>query len=205
MKFFINIETIPPDKDKSGSYLEMSDEDLQKLSLQAEYGRILCIGLIVADVDGIEALRGIFGWGKGASSPHLDEAEMLQGFWKLLSGFSTKRDLIVGHNIMEFDLPFIYKRSRILKVKPSLKLSFAQYKSSPIYDTMREWSMWNLNEQSISLSRLADLLELGINKTEGIDGSKIYQEYQKGNHQKIADYCMRNVEITKAVYERISN
>jgi 3'-5' exonuclease len=203
MKFFIDIETIPPDKDKSASYREMSDEDFRKLSLQAETGRILCIGLITYDV--CDALRGVVGLNSETNSIQSDETETLRGFWSLLSGFSTKQDLIIGHNIMDFALPFIYKRSRILKVKPTVKPSFARYKSSPIYDTMREWSMWNLKEESISLSRLADLLELGINQTEGIEDGKIYQEYEKGNYGKIADHCLRNVEIIKAVYKRLSN
>jgi 3'-5' exonuclease len=204
MKFFIDIETIPPNTDKFYSYQEMSDEDFRKLSLQAEYGKILCIGLIL-EIDGCEALRGVVGWGKIPDLFYFNEAETLRDFWNLLRGFNTKRDLIIGHNIIDFALPFIYKRSRIIKVKPSVKLSFARYKSSPIYDTMREWSMWNLKEKGISLSRLAQILELGINKTERIAGNKIYQEYKEGNHRKIADHCMQNVEITKAVYERISN
>jgi DNA polymerase elongation subunit (family B) len=224
MKVFIDIETIPPDKEKFylsrqsliptshsalvqsslGIDVQLTEEEFCGLSLQAEYGRILCIGVIIENEN--KAIRkGVLGFDLETNAFHLDEAKTLRGFWKLLGEFKPNQDLIIGHNVMDFDLPFIYKRSRILKVKPTVKLSFARYRSSPIYDTMKEWSMWNLKEKSISLSSLAELLDVGINKPEGINGSKVYEEFLLGSHQKIADYCLQDVEISKAVFERLIN
>lgn len=34
------------------------------------------------------------------------------------------QDLVIGHNIYEFDLPFLYKHSFIHRVRPSVRLSF---------------------------------------------------------------------------------
>ena len=76
------------------------------------------------------------------------------GFWpsRLRSGcdcrpaasFRPCVDRIVGHNIYNFDLPFIYKRSVVRGVRPSIELNFARYRNQPIYDTMCEWEKWNL-------------------------------------------------------------
>ncbi len=180
-----------------------TEEMFRQLALHAEYGRILCIGVIL-EKDGTEIRKGVFGFDKKTEKLHMDEAKTLRGFWKLLEkDFNPRRDLIIGHNLMDFDLPFIYKRSRIKNIKPSVQLSFARYRSAPIFDTMREWALWNLRETSISLSMLAELLECGLKKTDGIDGSKVYDEYLSGSHCLIADYCLQDVEVTRAVYHRM--
>lgn len=177
-----------------------TEEMFRRLALHAEYGRILCIGVIL-EKDGVEIRKGVFGFDKETEKLHMDESKTLRGFWQLLKQeFNPKRDLIIGHNLMDFDLPFIYKRSRIKRVKPSIQFNFARYRNAPIYDTMREWAMWNLRETSISLSLLAELLETGLDKTEGIDGSKVYDEFLAGNHALIAEYCLQDVEVSRAVY-----
>ena len=180
-----------------------TEEMFRSLSLHAEYGRILCIGIIL-EKDGAEWRKGVFGYDAKSETFHLDEKKTLRGLWKLLrEEFNIRRDLIIGHNLMDFDLPFIYKRSRILKVKPSVQFSFARYRSQPIYDTMREWALWNLREKSISLPHLAELLQIGIGKTDGMDGSKIYDQYLGDNHSLIAEYCLQDVEVTRAVYHQM--
>lgn len=180
-----------------------TEEMFRRLALHAEYGRILCIGVIL-EKDGVEIRKGVFGFDKKTEKLHMDEAKTLRGFWKLLEkDFNPRRDLIIGHNLMDFDLPFIYKRSRIKGIKPSVQFSFARYRSAPIFDTMREWAMWNLRESSVSLSLLAEILGCGLRKTDGIDGGKVYDEYLTGSHCLIADYCLQDVEVTRAVYHRM--
>ncbi len=209
-----NENTFPQAKDTSGSENVDSggddshdcpnggctEEMFRRLALHAEYGRILCIGVIL-EKDGVEIRKGVFGFDKETRKLHMDESKTLRGFWQLLKQeFNPRHDLIIGHNLMDFDLPFIYKRSRIKRVKPSIQFNFARYRNAPIFDTMREWAMWNLRETSISLSLLAELLEVGLEKTEGIDGSKVYDEFLADNHALIAEYCLQDVEVSRAVY-----
>lgn len=175
----------------------------RSLSLKAEYGRVLCIGVIL-EKDGKEWRKGVFGYDIESEILHTDEEKILRGFWQMMrNDFDVRRDLIIGHNVMDFDLPFIYKRSRILGIKPTVKLSFARYRSFPIYDTMREWALWNLREKSVSLVHLAELLGIEISKTEGIDGSRVYDEFLKGSHSLIAKYCLQDVNVTRAVYRQM--
>ena len=98
---------------------------------------MLCVGLIVED--GGEVLhRGVLGRERATGRFHLDEARTLRAFWKLMADFDARRDVIIGHNVMDFDLPFFYKRSPVHQVRPSVFVSFARYRSAPVYDTMRE-------------------------------------------------------------------
>ncbi len=186
--------------------VELFEEAFRRLALRAEYGRLLAIGTIVEKDGEGKNREGVFGYDKQKQIFRMDEKKMLGGFWQFVEKeFRADRDLIIGHNVMDFDLPFIYKRSHINNVNPTIKLSFARYRNQPIYDTMREWAMWNLRETPVSLVHLAKLLELNLDKTEGLDGSRVYDEYLAGNHARIAEYCLQDVRIVQAIYHRLTN
>jgi hypothetical protein len=221
-RLFIDIETLPPHEGVRSALnpalvakLEggrrtlqheavagCTEEQFRWLSLHAEYGRVLCVGVIV-EQDGEVVCRGVLGRERQSLRFHLDEARTLRGFWNQLRGFDVRRDLVVGHNIYEFDLPFLYKRSVVLRVQPSVRLSFARYRSRPIFDTMKEWELWAWRP-GIKLEELAGVLHLGMAKIEGMDGSCIYDLFREGFHQEIADYCMRDVELTQEIYYRMT-
>jgi hypothetical protein len=179
-----------------------TDEQFRLLALHAEYGRILSIGLIV-EHDWKVVHCGLLGRERPSGRFHLDEARTLRAFWKLLKDFNVGRDLIIGHNAMDFDLPFLYKRSCINRIHPSILFSFARYKSAPIYDTMREWAHWNPQAPHISLAHLAEILNVGITKTEGMEGSRVYEEFMAGSHDRIAEYCLQDVQMARAIYYRM--
>lgn len=186
-----------------GACTQCTDEQFRLLSLYAEYGRVLTIGVIVEECDRV-LHRGVFGRDRSSGRFHLNEARTLRGFWNLLKDFNVGRDLIIGHNVLDFDLPFIYKRSRINRMRPTVFFNFARYRSAPVYDTMREWAHWNPQAVHISLAHLAEILQVGIGKTEGMDGAHVYDELLAGRHELIAEYCLRDVELTRAIYYRMN-
>ena len=140
-----------------------------------------------------------------------NEKKTLEDFWFV----ARQIDLFVGHNIMEFDLRFLLQRSIILGVKPSWNrfqelgkkpwemtkyLDFARYKNLPIFDTMHEWANWGSSKSGLEHLALA----MGIpTPKEGIDGSEVWNFYRAGKVKEICDYCMRDVETTRAVYKRM--
>lgn len=179
-----------------------TDEQFRRLALHAEYGRVLAIGLIV-EHDWQVVRCGMLGRERPSGRFHLDERRTLRSFWRLLQDFNVGRDLIIGHNVLDFDLPFLYKRSRINRIHPSILLSFARYKSAPVYDTMREWAHWNPQAPLVSLDQLSDILGVGLSKLDQMDGGRVYDEYLAGNHDRVAAYCLRDVEIARAIYYRM--
>lgn len=221
-RLFIDVETLPPAEEardsinpalayklenrhcapESEAVAGCTKEQFRRLSLHAEYGRVLSVGMIV-EQDGEIVCRGVLGRERESMRFHLDEARTLKGFWNQLRGFDEKRDIIIGHNIYDFDLPFLYKRSVIQSVRPSVRLSFARYRSRPIFDTMKEWELWAWRP-GIKLEELAEVLRLGMTKIEGMDGSCIYDRFREGRHQEIADYCIRDVELTREIYYRLT-
>jgi len=199
MKLFLDIETLPAagekielirqfwqDSRKKNGGKEIKgvndfDTFFRNTSFQGEFGRILCIGYAVDD----QSVDCLFG----------SEKEILQKFW----GIAKDADLFIGHNVMDFDLKFIYKRSIINKVRPSRELNFARYRSNPIFDTMCEWEKWG--GRGCGLHKLSIALGVASPKEEGIDGSKVYDYYIAGKADEIYKYCKRDVEATRSCYK----
>jgi hypothetical protein len=205
LKVFLDIETLPPDRKAAAliSAIEpCADEEFRRLALNGDWGRVLTIGLII-EKNGKELHHGLLGRERQTMMFHLDEARTLRSFWKLLKGFNLQRDLLIGHNIFDFDLLFLYKRSIIQRVRPTVSLSFARYHSQPIFDTMHEWERWKWQRRYISLDELAKVLGLESSKREGIDGSKVYDKFCAGCHDEIARYCLRDVELVREIYYRM--
>lgn len=200
IKLFFDIETIPSAQEHKDvhldilrskkKYLNMEDGDIHKdTSLDGTFGRICCIGIIKEGPQGImfkEVLDG-------------SEKQMLEKFWELGKGVSR----FVGHNVWAFDMPFIVQRSIINGVRP-LNISFRRYVKEPLYDTMLEWTFWNIDREKMpKLDTLAKVLGLPSSK-EDMDGSMVWQYYQDGKMEDICKYCMKDVELTRQVYYKMT-
>jgi hypothetical protein len=198
-KLYLDIETLPAPNDKHETLKFLHEKAIEKnkkakkdfeqyllkTSFDGAFGRILCIGYAIND----EQTEVIYEDG--------NEKRMLEKFWEI----ADKSDLFIGHNVMDFDLRFVYQRSIINKVKPSKNLSFARYRNYPIYDTMKEWAKWSF-DVSIGLESLA--LALGIpTPKDGIDGSRVFDFYKAGKTEEILEYCKRDVDTTRTVYKRM--
>lgn len=218
MRVFLDIETLPPREDERDQFPESlvrklarrrraddaeecSEVQYRRLALHGECGRLLTISVIV-EYEGEVVHRGLLGRERPTSQFHFDEARTLRAFWKLVRGFNPGRDLFVGHNLMQFDLPFLYKRSMINRVQPTVEVSLARYRKQPVYDTMRVWSGWD-SRHYLSLTELGGLLGLG-GKAEGMDGGCVYDCIVRGEHDRVARYALQDVELVRAIYYRMA-
>lgn len=203
MKVFLDLESLPPAKDDplvSDRLAQITDEEYRRMALDGKYGRLLCIGLII-EQDNQVVHRGVLGRDKQTMRFHLDEARTLRALWKLLKDFSRYHGLFIGHNILDFDLHFLYQRSIIRRVKPSVEACFTRFRKQPVFDCMWEFSYW---KRRISLNELAKVLGLKSSKDDEVNGSRIYDLFLQDRHQEIADYCIRDVELTRSIYHRLT-
>lgn len=129
-----------------------------------------------------------------------DEVGKLCDFWNVLSGVhGPPPDLIVGYNLINFDLPTILMRSMLLGIKPSRELPLRKYSKEPIFDVMQELAYWN-PENWKGLDWWAK--RLGVGETIG-SGADIYKLWKDGKQEEIDTHCRRDVELTRDIYERI--
>lgn len=199
IKLFFDIETIPSAEEHKTVHLEIlskrngnngkTEVELhESTSFEGTFGRICCIGIIKESPEGIIQQEVFSG----------DEKSILTKFWQAAQGVHR----FIGHNVWAFDLPFIYKRSTILGVKPRTDISFARYRNIPIYDTMLEWELWNM-QKSQKLDTLARVFGFPTSKDE-MDGSMVWKYFQDGKIDDICKYCMKDVELTRKVYYKMT-
>lgn len=135
-----------------------------------------------------------------------NEAEMLEEFHNYITDLCTanntevRKPNFVGHNITKFDLPFIWKRSVINDVPCCKGVKWVDSRHGQhCYDTMVAWSGFG---NRISADNLCKLL--GVKgKTEGMDGSKVYDTWQMDPH-KVIQYCQDDVLLVKEIHARLT-
>ena len=162
----------------------------EKAGLMAEFGRIVCIsaGFFFTE-NGHYQLRIKSFYGN-------DEKELLTGFLELTHKFFTRhpRFQFAGHNIREFDIPYICRRALIngLSLPVSLQLNNFKPWEQPLLDTMQLWRFGEYRNYT-SLKLLAAVMGIPTPKDD-IDGSMVGKVYwETGDVQRIADYCQKDV------------
>ena len=175
-------------------------------SLNATSGRVLSIAVHVGHVPGMQ-LEGmeqkqsehVFGIDAEGNEEH--ERRALTEFLRLLKDFDPDTDELVGHNILGFDLPFIFQRCLIneIQVRPFVDLS--EFHVRGVYDTMHHW--WLGAKRFVSLDDIAWSLGIASSKTAEAEGSKVFEMYATNKLAEIREYNLNDVRVTRKVYERM--
>lgn len=165
-----------------------AEEQIAKTSFDPARGHICTIGYAIGDGEA-RALHT-------ANVP--DEGVVLQEFFEALPTQGLNR--FIGHYISGFDLRFILCRAIVLGVKlPPATVFPRDLKpwDNQIFDTMVAWSG---PRDKIILDNLCKAL--GLPGKGDFDGSMVAEAWAAGEHDKIADYCKRDVETVRAIHRR---
>jgi len=192
------------DQEKIDAYIKAEVEKLdtefdatyRKTSFDGGLGEICCIGYAIDDNDA----RSIYGD---------TEFNILNKFYRVLQEHynpsSQQRPKFIGHNIVNFDLRFIFQRSVMVGVRPPMMLPFnAKPWDESIFDTMTAWAG---HGNRVSLDKLCKIFNIPLKGSEigeEIDGSKVWDFYQAGRIEDIATYCEGDVERTRQAYKRMT-
>ncbi len=175
-------------------------------SLSATSGRILCIAVHVGPVPGLE-FEGVqmgeseYVFGIDAESNEQEEKQALSEFLGFISGFDAETDEIVGHNVIGFDLPFIFQRCLVNKIAVRPFVNLADFHVRGVFDTMHHW--WLGGKRHVSLDDIAWALGIESSKTAEVEGSKVFELYEAGKLAEIREYNLNDVRLTRKVYERM--
>lgn len=169
------------------------DERWRKTGLDGAYGQIAVIGVAINDEEPIAFYQD--DW---ATS----ESTVITDFFMFLS---TIRDglnsvTFIGHNLVAFDLRFMFQRAVINGIVPPSIIPFnAKLWDNSVFDTMVQWAGVG---NRVSLDKLCGVF--GLPKKGEIDGSKVWDYVKSGRIAEVAEYCMQDVMNTRAVYRRMT-
>ena len=167
-----------------------AEEYATKAGIYAEFGKVICISV------GFFTLENNRYHLRLKSFYNDDEAVVLTGFLELVNKFYTKypRFQFAGHNIKEFDIPYICRRSVIHQLSLPQPLQLHGFKpwEVPMLDTLHLWRFGDYKNYT-SLKLLTAILGIPTPKDD-IDGSMVAQVYwQEHDLPRIATYCQKDV------------
>jgi 3'-5' exonuclease len=176
-------KTAPESADGEDAYAD-------RAGLYAEFGKIVCISVGFFYVENNRYQLRM------KSFCDDDEKVVLNSFLELINKFHVKfpRFQFAGHNIKEFDLPFICRRSVIHQLSLPLPLQLHGFKpwELPMLDTMQLWRFGNYRDYT-SLKLLTAILDIPTPKDD-IDGSMVGKVYwEERDLERIASYCQKDV------------
>ena len=181
---------------RNENQLASDDEIFQRSGIYAEFGKIICISVGVI----IKNNNQLFFREKSFFGD--DEKQLLKEFNKMLSKQRDK--MLCGHNIKEFDIPYIARRSLIngLKLPYLLDISGKKpWEIKHILDTMEMWKFGDFKNYT-SLDLLAEIFNIPTPKDD-IDGSQVAKVYwEEKNLERIVKYCQKDVFATAQLFLR---
>jgi DNA polymerase elongation subunit (family B) len=219
--FLLDIETVPQYPDHNSLPLEgaklffdkisktvpenfkIEEVYHQKAGIFAEFGKIICIstGFFYNDVKGNTCLKikSIYGD---------DEVALLKQFVELTDKFCKHKPKFqfAGHNIREFDIPYICRRMVInqIPLPGCLHIYGAKPWEICMSDTMQWWKFGDYKNYT-SLHLLASILGVPTSKDD-IDGSMVQHVYYKEkNLARIVTYCEKDVAVVARIIQRFKN
>ncbi len=174
----------------------------KRAAILAEFGKIICISAGYFRSQG-----GKTGFRVKSYAGH-NEAEILKRFlldaaqWQA----SRKNAAFAGHNIKEFDIPYLCRRLIINNMAIPAWLDFQAMKpwETNLVDTMQLWRFGDFKNYT-SLNLLAACLGVPSPKDD-IDGSRVGEVYwQENNLPRIVEYCQKDVVTVAQVLLRFRN
>jgi DNA polymerase elongation subunit (family B) len=170
----------------------LSEEDYTRLykdkaGIFAEYGKVVCISCGFLSDEELR-VKSIYGH---------DEKAILDEFAELLSTYYTNPNdyYLCGHNIKEFDVPYICRRMVKFGAFMPNMLDIAgkkPWQTEHLIDTLDLWKFGDRKNYT-SLALLTAILDIKSPKDD-IDGSMVGGVYWEDNDlERIAKYCAQDV------------
>lgn len=206
---FIDIETVPEFSSHAQlssamqelwaakhSFLKQEDETAEegypkRAGVYAEFAKIICISIGYYRNDK-EMNQRTF---RVKSFYGNDEKQLLEEFLRVIGKtFAPDRYHFCGHNIREFDIPFICRRLLIHQMQFPEILDVSGKRPWEMYDidTLQLWKFGDYKNYT-SLKLLAEVLGIPTPKQdiEGKDVCRVY--WQENGLERIKEYCQRDV------------
>lgn len=176
------------------SYASKFDERLHATGLDGAFGEVFCIGAAVHDDEPV-----IFSRADGYTKRDT-ERSVIKGFFDYVNSGSRYKVELVGHNIVGFDIRFLHQRCMVLGIRPPIWLPLDPKPwDSSVFDTMVRWAG---ARDRVKLSKLCKAF--GIEDTDEIDGSEVWDCIKRGEYAKVAEHCRIDIRKVRVIYNRMN-
>jgi hypothetical protein len=136
------------------------------------------------------------------------EARIIREFYQALEMVpEIDRHLLlwVGHNVIDFDLRFLYQRSVVHGIRPPRWIPFdAKPWSDRVYDTMLAWAGARGRVGQDKLCRVLGVDAKGSELGDEIDGSKVWDFVKAGRIEDVVTYNGGDVRRARDLYRRLT-
>ena len=178
---------------------EVGEHTWRKTALDGSHGSLLSVAYIVGDGE----TKCLYRY------PSDDEAGFLRSvFDSIQADLNTKSTpeapssalpFFVAHN-SKFDLTFLFRRAVILGVAPPFRIPWDGRHPHDYFCTSQAWAGFGNRISQDSLCAILGLEQ----KPDGIDGSKVYDAYLAGEHDRIKAYNCYDTETVRTLYRRLN-
>lgn len=184
-------------------YDEMAELYRTRAGIYSEFGKIICIsvGFLTRNPDGGAPVMRL------KSFAHHIEASLLEDFSDLLNKHFNNPDkfAICGHNIKEFDVPYICRRMLINQLPLPRMIDIAgkkPWETKHFLDTLELWKFGDLKNYT-SLRLLAAVFGIPSPKDDisGADVAGVY--WEERDLDRIAHYCEKDVLATAQLFLKL--
>lgn len=157
-------------------------EFIERAALDPLTGRVVAIGLL--------HLAG----GRCEIIGHDDEGQTLREFWQACRGEMGRVHQMVGFNIYQFDLPFLFRRSWKHRVEVPFGIRRGRYWADEMVDLRDSWQLGDRQSRG-SLDSIAKHLGLGSKNGDG----KAFAELWRTDREKAVGYLRNDLELTARI------
>ena len=180
--------------------MNTAEEAWEQAAIYAEFGRVVCISVGVCYIKDKE-------WHlRTKSFCGTDERQILIDFFELLGKFMiSPYHTLCGHNIKEFDVPYVCRRALVngISLPDCLQIAGKKPWELRFVDTMEMWKFGDYKSFT-SLKTLTAIFGIPTPKDD-IDGSEVARVYYKEQDiNRISVYCQKDVVATTQVFLRMS-
>lgn len=179
----------------------------QRAGVMAEFSKVVCIsiGYFIREQNLKLRIKSFYGD---------DEKKILSDFLATITKIESFNNkwCFAGHNIKEFDIPFLCRRLVInsMRIPPYLDFQNMKPWETNIVDTFQYWRFGDYKHYT-SLKLLAAAMGVPSPKDD-IDGSMVGELYWNGTEEerkismkRIAVYCQKDVVTTANIILRFKN
>ena len=175
-----------------------------KAALDPLTGRVVAIGVMTFDARG-EGGPDFTKDGEFEIISHEDEARTLREFWQVARGEMGRVNPMIGFNIFNFDLPFLFRRSWKLRVPIPFGLRRGRYWGDQLIDLREAWQLGDRQARG-SLDSIAKHLGVGAKtgcEPHGPPSGRAFAELWRSDRKRAEAYLRNDIALTAKIAQAL--